>query len=483
MNALGGAPAALARAAAMAGIARARAIPPMSFGAGGCNSLAGSCVINPSGPTVFMQIAPPAGDSFYIVPALSYLLTNPITSAECGVRWSHTFKRQVQVGVSNTAGVVTGEGQSYNYFFPRLAVYGSPTSNALNSLKAGAGNSSFTETQPDGTLYQYAAGTTSAPASLLYIQNPAGVRWTMTYDGSGRVSAVTDPIERLTTLAYDATSGKLSSIQDPFGRRTTVTVNSSGDLVQVLSPELCVTSFVYDSSHNLIARVNPLGDRLTFSYPSGGVAVQTPLGAITTLIVSHPPGGPHPPPGPSGATGVGTSPLGQMTTLSFSASGALTGAIDPLGNTTTYNWDSSDHLLSIGDGLGNVTSFSYVANLTNKVSYLSSVTQPLGGIFTYNYNNSAQVTSVVDQLGNTTSLVWNSAGYRIAAIDPSGNRTSYAYTSLGRLASVQNPAGQIVTLVYNTLGQQIALVNPLGNRLSYTYNANGIVQSVQNPLG
>ena len=79
--------------------------------------------------------------------------------------------------------------------------------------------STATETQPDGTLYQY--GSRRAGSSLQYIQNPAGQRWTVTYDGSGRVSFVTDPVARRTTLSYDATSGKITSIQDPFGRLTT----------------------------------------------------------------------------------------------------------------------------------------------------------------------------------------------------------------------------------------------------------------------
>ena len=136
--------------------------------------------------------------------------------------------------------------------------------------------STATETQPDGTLYQY--GSLSGGAlSLQYIQNPAGQRWTVTYDGSGRVSFVTDPLTRRTTLSYDATSSKINCIQDPFGRRTTITVNGSGDLAQVISPELCITRG-HHGSHRMTSWINPLGDRTSFTYLPSGLVITSPLG-------------------------------------------------------------------------------------------------------------------------------------------------------------------------------------------------------------
>ena len=78
--------AALQRAASMPAIGRSGALPPLTFGIGACNSLGGQCVINPANPSVAMQIAPPAGDLFYIRPVLSYSTTNSTTS-ELGAHW------------------------------------------------------------------------------------------------------------------------------------------------------------------------------------------------------------------------------------------------------------------------------------------------------------------------------------------------------------------------------------------------------------
>ena len=298
----------------MPAVAANSAIPPLTFAAGSCNSLGGQCVINPANPSVYIQAAPPAGDSFYIVPVLSYSTTNQAITNELGTRWVHTFKRQVQAS-GTVLTVVTGSGQSYSYSASHIGGgFASPTSNAVNSLQSSVGFTNFTETQPDGTVYQYGAPV-SGTAPLLYIQNPAGARWTVTYDGSSRVSFITDPLLRRTTLAYDATSAKITSIQDPFGRLTSLTVNSSGDLVQIMSPELCIYSMVYSGGHLLSAWINPLGDRTTYTYPLNGLVVRSPLGAVTTLATNGLGGGSFRPRSPGGPNVIATNALGQVYSL------------------------------------------------------------------------------------------------------------------------------------------------------------------------
>ena len=167
----------------MPAVAANSAIPPLTFAAGSCNSLGGQCVINPANPSVYIQAAPPAGDSFYIVPVLSYSTTNQAITNELGTRWVHTFKRQVQAS-GTVLTVVTGSGQSYSYSASHIGGgFASPTSNAVNSLQSSVGFTNFTETQPDGTVYQYGAPV-SGTAPLLYIQNPAGA------DGRSLMTAV-----------------------------------------------------------------------------------------------------------------------------------------------------------------------------------------------------------------------------------------------------------------------------------------------------
>ncbi len=153
-----------------------------------------------------------------------------------------------------------------------------------NNCLAAASWSSLTETQPDGTIFQYGP-VSSDVAPLLYIQNAAGARWMVTYDSSSRVQSVTDPFARRTTMAYDPVSGMITSIQDSFGRLTTISVNGSGDLSQIMTPDLCISSLVYDGSHQMIGLINPLGDRTTYSYLTGAVVrTQSPMGYVGSVI-------------------------------------------------------------------------------------------------------------------------------------------------------------------------------------------------------
>jgi YD repeat-containing protein len=240
-NRLGGGPPAVSRAIAMVGVANAKAFPVINFSNGGADPTKAGSQLNPVNGNLFLQISPPRGDQFTLLPVLSYCSTNASTSSEIGNGWSHTFKRTVQLVNGTTPQVITGAGQVYTYTGVSGGGFQIPTSNTVNSLSATSGWASFTETQPDGTFFQYGP-VSNGFAPLLYIQNPAGARWTVAYDSSSRVQSITDPYLRKTSLSYDPVSGMITSIQDPVGRITTVSVNSAGNLNQVITPELCMSS-------------------------------------------------------------------------------------------------------------------------------------------------------------------------------------------------------------------------------------------------
>ena len=116
---------------------------------------------------------------------------------------------------------------------------GSP--NQYNNTLQGSVSSGWTETQPDGTTFNY-----DTTGVLRTIRNNAGVRWTLTWDsGVDFVQHIDGPFGRRTTFAYDG-SNNIRHIQDPSGRLTTLTVNGNNDLVRIVTPELCTTSLVYD---------------------------------------------------------------------------------------------------------------------------------------------------------------------------------------------------------------------------------------------
>jgi uncharacterized protein RhaS with RHS repeats len=178
------------------------------------------------------------------------------------------FQRQVAVeGSGSPIIVTTGSGQSFRYGGQPRGGFATPQDGAVNSLFTAPPYTSATETQPDGTVFQYTGG----GLVLASITNPAGAIWTVNYSG-GAVRSITDPLSRLITLAYSGTSGNLASIQDWAGRITSLTVNSAGNMSQIITPELCVYSLVYDSSNRPTAWINPLGDRTSYSFNASNQA-------------------------------------------------------------------------------------------------------------------------------------------------------------------------------------------------------------------
>jgi hypothetical protein len=114
-NNFGGGDDALHRAAAMPGIARSRALPMLRLSTGGCSSVGGHCVVNPATGNLLLQIAPPAGDWFYLSPVLSCNSTYASTSSEFGNGWSSLFSRSVILSRSFQLTLQSGARNVYYY--------------------------------------------------------------------------------------------------------------------------------------------------------------------------------------------------------------------------------------------------------------------------------------------------------------------------------------------------------------------------------
>ena len=389
-------------------------------------------------------------------------------ATELGNGWTHTFSRQVIVGGSGTPIVSTGTGQFFDYGSNLAGGFYPSGQGTVNSLYGPARFTSFTETQTDGTVYRYGGG---PPTARLFSIQPAsgGGRWSATYDGSGRVSRITDPFGGKTSFIY-STGGKIRRILEPSGRITRVTVNAGGNLARITSPELCITSLVYDASNRATAWFDPLGNRTSYSYDGSNRITRliTPVGQRVSMTYQ------------TNKTVV-TDPRGIRTTLGFNGGGYQTSAIDGTGIRTSYGYDANNMLTKVQDGLGRLTSFTYVKT-ANQVEQLSAVVTPLGSRFTYLYDTNSRVRAVLDPLNNRSTLLWDGNGNRTAVIDPTGKRTSYLYNTAGQATGVISSLGQRVTSLYDTSGRVAAFIDTLGNRTSFGYDANNQVKRLQNPL-
>ena len=427
---------------------------------------------------------------------LNYHSNSGVTT-EYGVNWSAPYHRYAEQAAGTNVKLYNPQGG--------LVVYGAPDAegncpgspNNLNNTLNGSPTTSWTETQPDGTTFNY-----NSTGVLQTIRNNAGVRWTLTWNaGFSLVQSIVGPFGRRTSFAYDG-SNNIRRIQDPGGRITSLTVNASNNLVKIVTPELCTTSLIYDGSHDLIGWIDPLGFRTTYVYDPASaasvLAVVQPLGQRTTYSSYISSVGLvrkdtiRPRNGENHYWTVVTYPNKARTTITLGVADANPLSIlNPVGNLTSYAYTFGDatyqnttgYLSRVTDARGHMTTISYQPVGSGKTAIFPTGIQSPVAQYQYKYNSNNQLSAVVDELGNRSSLVWDSHGNRIAVIDPYNKRTSYLYDSMARLVAVENALGLRATQLYDSQGRLAADINPLGFRTSYAYDSNSQLLRVQDPLG
>ena len=95
--------------------------------------------------------------------------------------------------------------------------------------------------------------------------DPLNRTTTLTYDAAGNVPTSTDALSRTTTLEYDAMN-RLKTVADPAGGITAYTYDGNGNLLAVKDAKNQVTTFSYDARNRLVSTTDPLGKVETYEY-------------------------------------------------------------------------------------------------------------------------------------------------------------------------------------------------------------------------
>ena len=200
----------------------------------------------------------------------------------------------------------------------------------------------------------------SSQGVLLSESTKTGFVRTLTYDGSGLLTAITqhaagtDANKDITLrLDYDD-KNRLSRLNDPLGRMTQYGYDVNGNLASVTWPDGYVRRYVYDDGrfkNGLTGEIDEAGNRVaTWSYDAQGRAVG----------VSHPNGAQDVQFGYSTGSTVITGRNGS-TTLNMSSIGGVlrpTGTASAAGNGSS-TWDASGNLLKDADASGGTSEYSY----------------------------------------------------------------------------------------------------------------------------
>jgi RHS repeat-associated protein len=352
-------------------------------------------------------------------------------------------------------------------------------------------NNTYTRTLKDGTKQEF---DTSGYQTAVVDRN--GLRVTYSYDGSNRLSKITDPYSKVTTFTYS--SGKLQAIEDPANRLTTFSFTGSSP-TGVTLPDGSAWAYAYDGSGRMTGVTDPRSKVVTIQYDSANRVgtITRPDSSSETFAgyqvrgydTSGTSGSPAPAILLAEAAATHTDPRGNATDLrtDWRGLGVVNQLVDPDGYIATRNLDTNglatvtiDRLNRISrdqyDSKGNVTKHTYPDDNTEEFAYNSfaQVTQhknARGYFTTYTYDGEGNQTEVRDALGNRTTMTYTANGRVETVKDARSNVTTQQYDSQDRLTTITFPGSVTRKFAYDSKGNRATVTDERGNSTTYSYDA------------
>lgn len=240
-----------------------------------------------------------------------------------------------------------------------------------------------TQTQADGTTYQFAYTVDgSGNVTQTDVTDPRGSVTRYAFNSAGLttsiIHALGQPEAQETTYEWQPGTNLLLSVTDQLSRKTAYTYDAKGNVLTVTrladTPQAVTTTFTYEPTYSQIATVtDPLGagHTTTFGYDAKGnlKTITNALGKITNVTVNTQ-GQPLTIKDPLNNQTTFTyelgdlisvkDPLNRETKRMLDAAGRLRTVINPLGQKTIYTPDALDRITQLTDAINGVTQFGYV---------------------------------------------------------------------------------------------------------------------------
>jgi RHS repeat-associated protein len=329
------------------------------------------------------------------------------------------------------------------------------------------------------------------------IKTPNGNSTAFTYDSTGALTAITNPLNQTTSITGHTPGGYPQTIVDPNGVTTTLAydsemrvtssaINTSLGLLttqhnywfedkvsSTVLPDGSVWSSAFDDALRLIENadiyqnniqytLDPLGDRTQINTYDGGSnlhrqhsATYDDLGRMLTDV-----GG-----------------VNQTTTYTYDNNGNALTVTDPLHHTTTQLFDALNRLSQSTDANNGVTHITYDAH-----DRPLTVTDPNGGQTAYIYDGFGDVIQQVSPDSGTTLYSYDLDGNLVQRVAATGAVTQYTYDPLDRVSATSYPADptENVAYTYDQSGHgfgigRLTSVSDAAGSLSRSYDERGNV--------
>jgi RHS repeat-associated protein len=375
--------------------------------------------------------------------------------------------------------------------------------------------------------------TVAADSTLQTFRDPDGISTQFGYDGSRRLSTVTNRRGDLTTLTYNATSWKLATTVSPsfpvdprlYGANQTRQLTTTYRAWQTAAVPTTTTGTtpapavltdtirgaVTDAGGHVTAfTVNRWGQAMvTTVLPGSGLArvdslFRDSLNVQVTKVRRHEGGidtfgytGPFltsAQPAGQNAVTAQYGAFGQVTQISgtgiptevfkLGQRGRVDTAIVAGTYKTTYGYDSRQRVTSVTDAAGHTTTYHYDATFGTLDSTLAPGTRGRRVKFdTYGRDSASRAgtqpwqATRYDSLNRATMVTLEAAGGLPA------DTTLTAYDNVGNVLSVTDPAHHVYQYSYNALGALTQRTDPAGTSEKYFFDAEGAARSAINRRG
>jgi RHS repeat-associated protein len=345
--------------------------------------------------------------------------------------WTLADVQRLYYTSANVYMIAEGDGSAVQ--FPTLGVHATD----FSTLNYSGGI--YTRTYADGSKAIF-----SGTGKLTSLVDILGRATTFSYDGSGRVTEIADPMASLSStprryvFAYGSTG--LSTITESGGpgtpRVTTIAIGTNGSIQSITDPDNLATSFSYDGSD----RLSTFTDR---------------RGAVTTLSYD-----------------TLTWKLAQVTLpqVPVDAGSGTTSLVNP---TVTYApWQSF--------GLPRAATSSSSPAPTNLTSDVQAeIVDPMNRHSYFRPDRWGQPVLDVDPAGRTTTIArWKFLPTTVT--HPDGSIDNFAYDTTRALLTMSQPAGSAATYFHyrSTTGQVDSVYGPGAAPQGRRFNADNNITEI-----
>ncbi|MFA7601470.1 MAG: LysM peptidoglycan-binding domain-containing protein [Novosphingobium sp.] len=338
--------------------------------------------------------------------------------------------------------------------------------------------------QTDGTYLAIAYDGSGRVASFTQTV-AAGVTRTTTfsYDAANRITTITDPLSNVYKMAYDS-ANRLTRLDEPApvsgGNPSirTFEYNGNGDVTRALT---------FDAAAN-VGNPSLAVDYAVYRYDTAGNVLEQVDGAKASVFFAY---------------GASNELLTRTRFTGLDANGLADGGAPTGGMVTRYVYDSELHLRFIVTPEGRVTEYRYDApgRQTAQIDYSgtlyagSSWTEAALASWvsgTADKTQAQRADTTYDFRGNVSTVTryagTDSAGAGLTTTDYS--RVTYVYDQAGNLRSKitagynalgGEPTAAVETFVYDGLGRAINATSALGQTVTTTYGDSARTTTVTAP--